>query len=61
MLFFPYGENIHWTSAFDLILYAGAYLGTLLLILKFRCFGGPFLIDQGFAYIVISCPFLVVA
>ena len=24
----PYGENIHWTSAFDLILFIGAYVGS---------------------------------
>ena len=24
----PYGESIHWTSAFDLLLYAGAYFGS---------------------------------
>ncbi len=24
----PYGENLHWTSAFDFMLYAGAYIGS---------------------------------
>jgi len=25
----PYGESLHWTRSFDLILYAGAYIGSL--------------------------------
>ena len=30
----PYGENIHWTSAFDLILFIGAYAGSFFVEFK---------------------------
>ena len=30
----PYGESLHWTRSFDLILYAGAYLGSFFVDFK---------------------------
>ena len=34
----PYGESIHWTRAFDLILYAGAYIGSFFVNFKVALF-----------------------
>ncbi len=34
----PYGESLHWTRAFDLMLYAGAYLGSIFVDFKVALF-----------------------
>jgi hypothetical protein len=34
----PYGESIHWTRAFDLILFAGAYIGSYFVDFKIALF-----------------------
>ena len=34
----PYGESLHWTKAFDLILYAGAYIGSIFVDFKVALF-----------------------
>ncbi len=34
----PYGESLHWTRSFDLILYAGAYLGSFFVDFKVALF-----------------------
>jgi len=34
----PYGESLHWTKAFDLILYAGAYAGSFFVDFKVALF-----------------------